>query len=209
MPTMAFDEQCVPEGATTMDLKTTGDTVLIAFCSASGLFCNPPSGSQIQEFRDMVKALHKAGIGIIMDVAFNHTAEGGGEGPTINFKGFGNSGFYHLDPHDRSIYRDFTGCGNTVNCNHPVISRFIVDCLEYWVREMHVLTGFDLTWQAFSPVTWMGRQNALPPHHGLSSFPIPSPAQNLSPRPGMLQGSTRWAGSRVTDGPSGMACTAT
>jgi glycogen operon protein len=86
----------------------------------------------------MVKALHKAGIGVIMDVAFNHTAEGGNEGPTINFKGFGNSGFYHLEPHDRSIYKDFTGCGNTVNCSHPVISRFIVDCLEYWVREMHV-----------------------------------------------------------------------
>jgi len=86
----------------------------------------------------MVKALHKAGIGVILDVVFNHTAEGGADGPTINFKGFGNRKFYHLDPFDRSVYRDYTGCGNTVNCNHPLVARFIVDCLEYWVREMHV-----------------------------------------------------------------------
>jgi glycogen operon protein len=113
----------------------------------------------------MVKALHKAGMGVFMDVAFNHTAEGGNEGPTINFKGFGNAGFYHLDPHDRSVYRDYTGCGNTVNCSHPVISRFIIDCLEYWVREMHVdgfrfdlasvfVRDMDGTPKRFAPTPW-------------------------------------------------------
>jgi glycogen operon protein len=90
------------------------------------------------EFRDMVKALHEAGIGVILDVVFNHTAEGGAGGPFINFRGIGNETFYHLDPEDRSSYRDYTGCGNTVNCNHPLVSRFILECLEYWVHEMHV-----------------------------------------------------------------------
>jgi glycogen operon protein len=86
----------------------------------------------------MIKALHRAGIGVILDVVFNHTAEGGADGPTISFKGLGNEIFYHLDPMDRRRYRDYTGCGNTVNCNHPMVARFLVDCLEYWVREMHV-----------------------------------------------------------------------
>jgi glycogen operon protein len=86
----------------------------------------------------MVKALHQAGIGVILDVVLNHTSEGGEGGPTINFKGIGNPGFYHLDPNDRRIYRDYTGCGNTLNCNSPVVEDFLVDCLEYWVQEMHV-----------------------------------------------------------------------
>jgi glycogen operon protein len=86
----------------------------------------------------MVRALHEAGIGVILDVVFNHTSEGGADGPLINFKGIGNETFYHLDPADRAIYRDYTGCGNTVNCNHPLVAKFILECLEYWVREMHV-----------------------------------------------------------------------
>jgi glycogen operon protein len=86
----------------------------------------------------MVKALHQAGIGVILDVVLNHTAEGGAEGPTISFKGFANEIFYHLDFYDRSGYRDYTGCGNTVNSNHPLVARFLLEALEYWVREMHV-----------------------------------------------------------------------
>jgi glycogen operon protein len=86
----------------------------------------------------MVKALHNAGIGVIMDVVFNHTAEAGADGPVIHFKGLANEIFYHLDPMDRSKYRDYTGCGNAVNCNHPLVSSILVGCLEYWVREMHV-----------------------------------------------------------------------
>lgn len=86
----------------------------------------------------MVKALHRAGIAVILDVVFNHTAEGGATGPTINFKGIGNEVFYHLDFTDRRLYRDYTGCGNTVNCNHPIVTRFLVDVLLYWVQRMHV-----------------------------------------------------------------------
>ncbi|OYV19579.1 MAG: glycogen operon protein GlgX, partial [Methylococcaceae bacterium NSM2-1] len=69
---------------------------------------------------------------------FNHTAEAGNDGPVINFRGIGGKSFYHLDKFDKSIMRDYTGCGNTVNANHPLVTRFIISCLEYWVREMHV-----------------------------------------------------------------------
>jgi glycogen operon protein len=98
----------------------------------------PDQGTHVQEFRDLVKALHNAGMGVIMDVVFNHTSEAGANGPVINFRGIGGKTFYHLDQNDKSILRDYTGCGNTVNANHPLVARFIISCLEYWVREMHV-----------------------------------------------------------------------
>jgi isoamylase len=85
-----------------------------------------------------VKALHKADIGIIMDVVFNHTSEAGADGPVINFKGIAGNSFYLIDKFNKSIFHDYTGCGNTVNSNHPLVSQFIISCLEYWVREMHV-----------------------------------------------------------------------
>jgi glycogen operon protein len=139
LPVMAFDEQDVPEGAVAGGLRNYwGYSTHSFFSPHPGYAVAPEKGTQRQEFRDMVKALHQAGIGVILDVVLNHTSEGGVEGPTINFKGMGNRGFYHLDPNDRSIYRDYTGCGNTVNCNSPVVSDFLVDCLEYWVQEMHV-----------------------------------------------------------------------
>jgi glycogen operon protein len=89
------------------------------------------------EFRDMVKELHRAGIEVILDVVFNHTAEGGRDGPTLCFRGFDNSAYYILES-DRSRYADYSGCGNTLNANHPVVRRMILDSLRYWVCEMHV-----------------------------------------------------------------------
>ena len=71
----------------------------------------------------MVKALHKAGIEVILDVVFNHTGEGNHQGPTISFKGLDNSIYYMLEPDDRQYYMNFTGCGNTLNCNHPIVRR--------------------------------------------------------------------------------------
>jgi isoamylase len=139
MPVMAFDEQDVPEGAAARGLRNYwGYSTHSFFSPHPGYTVSPERGTHRREFRDMVKALHQAGIGVILDVVLNHTAEGGEEGPTIHFKGMENSGFYHLDPLDRRIYRDYTGCGNTVNCNTPIVSGFLVDCLEYWVQEMHV-----------------------------------------------------------------------
>ena len=92
-------------------------------------------------------------------------AEGGAGGPLINFKGIGNETFYHLDPSDRAVYRDYTGCGNTVNCNHPLVAKFILECLEFWVKEMHVdgfrfdlasalARGEDGKPQYHAPVLW-------------------------------------------------------
>lgn len=139
MPVMAFDEQDVPPPLVEHGLSNFWGYSTHSFFSPHSGFCIAPErGSQRSEFRDMVKALHRAGIGVILDVVFNHTAEGGADGPHINFKGFGNETFYHLDDQDLRRYRDYTGCGNTVNANHPFVARFIIDCLEYWVREMHV-----------------------------------------------------------------------
>jgi len=139
LPVMAFDIQDLPPGATDLELENFWGYSTHSFYSPHPGYCvTPQQGSHVREFRDMVKALHRAGIGVIIDVVFNHTAEGGEGGPVINFKGIGNQAFYHLDPSNRSHYRDYIGCGNTVNCNHPLVAHFIIDCLEYWVREMHV-----------------------------------------------------------------------
>jgi isoamylase len=91
----------------------------------------------IDEFRDMVKALHRAGIEVILDVVFNHTAEGNQEGPTLCFRGLENDAYYILET-DRSRYANYTGTGNTINGNHPIVRRMIIDSLRYWVEEMHV-----------------------------------------------------------------------
>ncbi len=94
-------------------------------------------GEQIDEFKMLVRELHKARIEVILDVVFNHTREGNHFGPTISFKGLDNNIYYMLMP-DPQFYNDFTGCGNSLNCNHPVVRKFILDCLRYWVTEMHV-----------------------------------------------------------------------
>ena len=139
MPVMAFDEQDVPEGVWEAGLRNFWGYSTLSFFSPHPGYCvTPERGSHRREFRDMVRALHRAGIGVILDVVFNHTCEGNAGGPTLSFKGFGNETFYSLDQFDKGIYLDFTGCGNTVNANHPMVAQFIIDCLEYWVREMHV-----------------------------------------------------------------------
>jgi len=95
------------------------------------------AGGQITEFKSMVKALHEAGIEVILDMVFNHTAEGDEKQGTISFRGLDNSVYYIIAP-DTGEYLDFSGCGNTLNCNHPVVRDMILDCLCYWVTEMHV-----------------------------------------------------------------------
>ncbi|HEX7080511.1 MAG TPA: glycogen debranching protein GlgX [Gammaproteobacteria bacterium] len=141
LPIAAFDLQDVPAA-----VAARGHHNFWGY-SPYGLFAPHPHyaapGAARDEFRDLVKALHRAGIGVILDVVLNHTAEGGSTGPVISFKGFANEIFYHLDPADRRKYRDFTGCGNTVNCNHPLVARFLLQCLEFWATEMHV-DGFRL-----------------------------------------------------------------
>lgn len=92
---------------------------------------------QVEEFKILVKELHKAGIEVLLDVVFNHTAEGDETGPTLNFRGLDNSVYYLLED-DKRRYKNYSGCGNTLNCNHPVVRGYILDCLRYWVVEMHV-----------------------------------------------------------------------
>jgi isoamylase len=94
--------------------------------------------AHIDEFRDLVKALHKAGIEVILDVVFNHTDEGNEHGPAFAFRGIDNATYYLLDPANKASYLNYSGTGNTFNANHPIPQRFIVDCLRYWVEEMHV-----------------------------------------------------------------------
>ncbi len=90
------------------------------------------------EFKSMVKALHSAGIEVIMDVVFNHTAEGNEAGPFLSLRGIDNSVYYRLMPQDKRFYENISGCGNTVNCEHSRVRSLIIDCLRYWVEEMHV-----------------------------------------------------------------------
>jgi glycogen operon protein len=93
-------------------------------------------GMQADEFKALVKELHAAGIEVILDVVFNHTAEGDERGPTISFRGLDNRVYYLLTPEGH--YHNFSGCGNTLNCNHPVVRNFVLDCLRHWVAEYHI-----------------------------------------------------------------------
>ncbi len=116
-------------------------------------------GQQVVEFKKMVRRLHLAGLEVLLDVVFNHTAEGGPDGPTLSYRGIDNSSYYLLDPADPGRYEDLTGCGNTLNVGHPKVADLILDCMRYWVREMHV-DGFRFD---LAPV--LGRQErAFDPH---------------------------------------------
>ena len=97
-----------------------------------------PPGSEIDEFKAMVKALHAAGIEVILDVVFNHTAEGNELGPTLCFRGIDNAAYYQLVPGQPASYDNLTGCGNTIDAASPRVRRLIIDSLRYWVQEMHV-----------------------------------------------------------------------
>jgi isoamylase len=108
------------------------------FSPHSGYSVDPDGAAHVTEFRDMVKALHRAGIEVILDVVFNHTDEGNEHGPTESFRGIDNQTFYLLDPGNPAVYLNYTGVGNTVNANHPLTQKLIVDCLRYWVEDMHV-----------------------------------------------------------------------
>jgi glycogen operon protein len=95
-------------------------------------------GSQVTEFKTMVKRLHRAGIEVILDVVYNHTGEGNHLGPTLSLRGIDNASYYRLSPENRRYYVDFTGCGNSLNMLHPRTLQLITDSLRYWVTEMHV-----------------------------------------------------------------------
>ncbi len=99
---------------------------------------SPVRGRHVREFKTMVKTLHSAGIEVILDVVYNHTAEGNHLGPTLSFRGVDNASYYRLVPDDQRYYMDYTGCGNTLNMTHPHTLQLVMDSLRYWVTEMHV-----------------------------------------------------------------------
>jgi len=133
LPVFQFDSHDAPPG-----LRNYWGYAPVSFFAPHRAYssCQSAAGP-VHEFRDMVKALHRAGVEVILDVVFNHTAEGNHTGPTFSFRGIDNNTYYMLDA-DRSHYADYSGTGNTVNANHPVVRRMIVDSLRYWVQEMHV-----------------------------------------------------------------------
>lgn len=166
MPVFEFDDKEVLRIRDGAVLTNYWGYSTVSFFAPHRAFCvSPEEGAHLTEFRDMVKALHKAGIEVILDVVFNHTNEGNHQGPTINFKGFDNSIYYHTVPGSRQYYMDYSGCGNTFNCNHPIVEKMIVECLEFWVKEMHVdgfrfdegsilARGQDGVPMAYPPVVW-------------------------------------------------------
>jgi glycogen operon protein len=133
LPVFQFDVQNAPEGR----LNYWGYQPLSFFVPHHGYSSQADPLAVLDEFRDMVKALHRAGIEVFLDVVFNHTSEAGEAGPTQSLRGFANSTYYILES-DRAKYRDVTGCGNTLNANQSIVRRLIQDSLRYWVDEMHV-----------------------------------------------------------------------
>jgi len=133
MPVFQFDPHDCPPGKT----NYWGYAPVSFFAPHRAYSSRQSPLGPIAEFRDMVKALHRAGIEIILDVVFNHTAEGDQNGPVLNLRGFDNSIYYLLEA-DHSRYANFSGTGNTLNANHPIVRRLIVDSLRYWVEQMHV-----------------------------------------------------------------------
>ena len=133
LPVFQFDAQDAPPGKT----NYWGYAPVSFFAPHQAYSSREDPLGPVDEFRDMVKALHRAGIEIILDVVFNHTAEGDQSGPTLSFRGLDNNAYYILEQ-DRSRYTNYTGTGNTLNANHPIVRRMIVDSLRYWVEEMHV-----------------------------------------------------------------------
>jgi glycogen operon protein len=133
MPVFQFDPQDAPPGR----INYWGYAPVSFFAPHQAYSSRQDPLGALDEFRDMVKALHRAGIEVILDVVFNHTAEGNHDGPTLSFRGLDNTTYYILEQ-DRSRYANYSGTGNTLNANHPIVRRMILDSLRYWVKEMHV-----------------------------------------------------------------------
>jgi isoamylase len=133
-------QECAPEGFL-LERKVTnywGYNTLGFFAPDQRFSSSGSLGGQVREFKEMVKALHQAGLEVILDVVYNHSAEGSERGPSLSFRGLDNATYYWLDEADPSKNRDFTGCGNSLNLHHPQVLKLVTDSLRYWVTEMHV-----------------------------------------------------------------------
>ena len=133
LPVFQFDRQDCPPGL----VNYWGYSPVSFFAPHAGYSSRKDALGPVGEFRDLVKALHRAGIEVILDVVYNHTAEGNAEGPTLSYRGLANEVYYILDK-DRAQYANYSGTGNTLNANQPIVRRMILDSLRYWVVDMHV-----------------------------------------------------------------------
>ena len=134
LPVFQFDPQDAPPGLA----NYWGYSPVSFFAPHSGYSSWSDPLKCLHEFKDMVKALHRAGIEVIIDAVYNHTAEGSADGPTFCYRGFDNATYYILDDSDKNRYADYTGCGNTLNANHSIVRRMILDSVHYWVSSLHV-----------------------------------------------------------------------
>jgi glycogen operon protein len=157
LPVFQFDVQDAPKGK----INYWGYAPISFFAPHTNYSsCQDPLGT-VNEFHDMVKALHRAGIEVILDVVFNHTAEGNEDGPTLCFRGIDNPTYYMLEDRGQR-YANYSGCGNTLNTNHPIVRRLIVDSLRYWVEEMHV-DGFRFDLASILSRDGSGKPQPNPP----------------------------------------------
>jgi glycogen operon protein len=157
LPVFQFDPQDAPPGR----VNYWGYQPVSFFAPHDAYSSRQTPLGVLDEFRDMVKAFHRAGLEVILDVVFNHTAEGGAYGPTLCYRGLAND-FYYILAEDKSQYADFTGCGNTLNANEPIVRRLIQDSLRYWVTEMHV-DGFRFDLASILSRDQSGRPLPNPP----------------------------------------------
>jgi isoamylase len=157
LPVFQFDPQDCPPGR----VNYWGYAPISFFAPHQAYSSRQDSQGPVDEFRDMVKALHRAGIEVILDVVFNHTAEGNHSGPTLSFRGLDNNAYYILEQ-DRSRYSNYSGTGNTLNANHPIVRRMVLDSIRYWVEEMHV-DGFRFDLASILTRDSSGRVMSNPP----------------------------------------------
>ncbi len=139
MPIFEFDEfenSRVNPATGERLLNTWGYSTVGFFAPKAGFAATGRLGMQMDELKTLVRQLHEAGIEVMLDVVFNHTAEGNEHGPYISFRGLDNQAYYILTP--EGWYHNFSGCGNTLNCNNPVVRSFVLDCLRYWASEYHI-----------------------------------------------------------------------
>ena len=137
MPVFAFDEFEYSEDPLRKNLRNYwGYSTLCFFAPKAGYAASAPFGMEADELKNTIRKLHQNGIEVILDVVFNHTAEGNENGPVISYKGIDNRTYYLLEADGK--YVNFSGCGNTMNCNNPVVRNHILDCLRYWVSSYHV-----------------------------------------------------------------------
>ncbi|MEM8502351.1 MAG: glycogen debranching protein GlgX [Cyanobacteria bacterium P01_D01_bin.1] len=163
MPVFEFDEfensRPNPDTGETL-YNYWGYSTVSFFAPKAGYAATGRFGMQVDELKTLIKELHKNGIEVILDVVFNHTAEGNERGPTISFRGLDNKTYYMLTP--EGYYYNFSGCGNTLNCNNPIVRNFVLDCLRYWAAEYHI-DGFRFDLAAILGRDPWGAPMANPP----------------------------------------------